>query len=79
MTETIHFENARLVQQLFGGDPRNLQTLEERLGVKATSREGWIKLDGEADAVARAKDFFQLLESTVKAGSTCGHGSSRKH
>ena len=69
MTETIHFENARLVQQLFAGDPRNLQTMEERLGVKATSREGWIKLDGEAEAVERAKSFFQLLENSVKAGS----------
>ena len=67
-TETIHFDNARLVQQLFGGDSRNLQALEHQLGVKATSREGWIKLDGEPDAVARAKDFFHLLEGTVKAG-----------
>jgi phosphate starvation-inducible protein PhoH and related proteins len=69
-TETIHFENARLVQQLFGGDPRNLQTLEERLRVKAISREGWIKLEGEAEDVERARNFFELLEGSVKAGST---------
>ncbi|MBI5384147.1 MAG: PhoH family protein [Verrucomicrobia bacterium] len=69
-TETLHFENARFVQQLFGGDPKNLQALESQLGVKATSREGWIKLDGEAADVERAKHFFQLLESTIKAGST---------
>jgi phosphate starvation-inducible protein PhoH and related proteins len=68
-TETIHFENARFVQQLFGGDPRNLQALEERLGVKAVSREGWIKLEGEPADLERAKSFFQLLESTLKAGS----------
>ncbi len=70
ISETIHFENARLVQQLFGGDPRNLQTLEDRLQVKATSREGWIKLDGETEAVERAKNFFHLLETSVKAGGT---------
>ena len=68
-TETIHFENARLVHQLFGGDPRNLQALEERLGVKAVSREGWIRLEGEAVDIERARSFFELLEASVKAGS----------
>jgi phosphate starvation-inducible protein PhoH and related proteins len=69
-TETIHFENARLVQQLFGGDSRNLQALEERLGVKAVSREGWIKLEGAAADIERARSLFELLESSVKAGAT---------
>jgi phosphate starvation-inducible PhoH-like protein len=69
-SETLHFENARLAQQLFHNDPRNLQALEEQLGVKATSREGWIKLDGSADAVERAKQLFQFLETSVKAGAT---------
>lgn len=68
-TETLHFENARFAQQLFSNDTRNLQALEENLGVKATSREGWIKLEGPADGVERAKQMFQLLESSLKAGS----------
>jgi len=68
-SETLHFENARIAQQLFNNDPRNLQALEEQLGVKATSREGWIKLDGEADAVGRAKHLFLLLEETIKSGT----------
>ena len=37
---------------------RNLQALEQQLGVKATSREGWIKLDGEPEAIERAKQLF---------------------
>ena len=68
-TETLHFENARVAQQLFNHDPRNLQSLEEQLGVKATSREGWIRLDGAADAVERAKHLFMSLESSLKSGS----------
>jgi len=68
-TETLHFENARVAQQLFNNDPRNLQALEEQLGVKATSREGWIRLDGEADAMDRAKQLFLLLENSLKAGT----------
>ncbi len=68
-TETLHFENARVAQQLFNNDPRNLQTLEHQLGVKATSREGWIKLEGETDALDRARHLFLLLEHSLKAGS----------
>src|SRR5690242_14350031 len=68
-TETLHFENARLAQQLFNNEPRNLQSLEEQLGVKATARDGWIRLDGPADAVERAKQLFVSLESLLKAGA----------
>jgi phosphate starvation-inducible protein PhoH and related proteins len=69
VSETLHFENARLAQQLFNNDSRNLKALEEQLGVKATAREGWIKLDGAAEAVQRAKQLFQFLENTIKSGS----------
>src|SRR2546422_5200073 len=68
-TETLHFENARVAQQLFNNDPRNLQALDQQLGVKATSREGWIKLEGDADALDRAKQLFLLLENSLKAGT----------
>jgi len=68
-TETLHFENARVAQQLFNHEPRNLKSLEEQLGVKATARESWIKLEGAADAVERAKQLFVSLESMLKAGS----------
>jgi phosphate starvation-inducible protein PhoH and related proteins len=68
-TETLHFENARVAQQLYNNDPRNLQALENHLGVKATSRDGWIKLEGEADALDRAKHLFLFLENAVKAGT----------
>ena len=57
-TETLHFENARLAQQLFNNDTRNLQALEQQLGVKAAARDGWIKLDGSAEAIERAKQLF---------------------
>ena len=64
-TETLHFENARVAQQLFNNEPRNLQSLETELGVKATSREGWIKLEGPADAIERAKHALCV------AGNVC--------
>jgi phosphate starvation-inducible PhoH-like protein len=68
--ETLHFESARLAQQLYNNDPRNLVALEEKLHVRATSRDGWIKLEGSADAVELAKQMFQLLEESLKSGAS---------
>jgi phosphate starvation-inducible PhoH-like protein len=68
-TDTLHFENARIAQQLFNNDPRNLQALEHQLDVKATAREGWIKLEGATEAIERAKHLFLLLETSLKAGT----------
>ena len=73
--ETLHFENARLAAQLFNNDTQNLHHLEKELGVKVTSREGWIKLEGSEPAIERAKQMFQLLESSVKTG---GHVRNRE-
>ena len=67
-SETLHYENARFAQQLYNNDPRNLDTLNDQLAVKATSREGWIKLEGAVEAVEIAKKVFQFLEKALKEG-----------
>jgi phosphate starvation-inducible PhoH-like protein len=69
-TETLHFENARFAQQLFNNEPRNLQTLGDELEVKAVSRDNWIKLEGAAEAVVKAKEVFHALETSLKGGGT---------
>jgi len=68
-TETLHFENARVTQQLYNNEARNLAAIETELGVKATSREGWITLEGNAPDLERAKHLFLQLEATLKAGT----------
>ena len=68
-TETLHYESARFAQQLFNNDTGNLRLVEEELGVRATSREGWIKLDGPAESLERAKQLFQVLEGSLKSGT----------
>ena len=69
-TETLHFDNARTVQSVIGNSSRNLDIVEQQLGVKATSRDGWIKLEGEPDAVELAKQLFEQIEGVVKSGSS---------
>jgi len=68
-SETLHFDNARFVQQLLGNDTKNLHAIESALGVKATARDGWIKLDGPPEALDRARHLFQLLEGATKSGA----------
>src|SRR5687768_18357262 len=68
-TETLHFENARFAQQLFNNETANLRLMEDVLGVKATSREGWIKLEGSSEGIERARQLFQVLEGSVKSGT----------
>src|SRR6185503_6074912 len=68
-TETLHFENARFAQQLFNNDTANLRRVADMLGVKATSREGWIKLEGTPEGLERARQLFQVLEGSVKSGT----------
>src|SRR6185436_4416717 len=48
----------------------NLQAIEHQLGVKATSREDWIKLEGDTAAIDRAKHLFLLLEGSLKDGAS---------
>ncbi|HYE33367.1 MAG TPA: PhoH family protein [Methylomirabilota bacterium] len=67
-TETLHFESARQTQQIFNNDPRNLQSLEDQFGVKATSREGWIRLEGTEEAINHAKQVLSFLEASIKTG-----------
>src|SRR5215475_3934704 len=68
-SETIQFENARLAQQLLNNDAQSLHAIERILDLKATSREGWIKLEGAAENIERARQLFQLLETSLQAGS----------
>jgi phosphate starvation-inducible protein PhoH and related proteins len=66
--ETFEFESPRVLGQLFLNDPRNLQGVESALGVKLTTREGWLRAEGEAEAVARVGKMFRQLDDARRGG-----------
>src|SRR5580658_3354281 len=68
MAETLDFENPRALQALYANDLRLLKTLEDALKVKVTTREGWVRLEGEPDNVSRARQVFQQLDTARKNG-----------
>ncbi|HME89714.1 MAG TPA: PhoH family protein [Chthoniobacterales bacterium] len=70
MTEvrTLHFDNARQLQSLYANDLKLLKSMEDSLGVKVTTREGWVKLEGESDKIDKAQRVFDQLEEAQKKG-----------
>jgi len=69
---TLHFDSARQAQQLFNNDTKNLHLLKASLRVNATARDGWIKLDGEEDAIGRAQHVFDSLREQLDSGNHPG-------
>ena len=67
-TRTLEFESARALQSLYANDLKLLKSLEDSLGVKVTTREGWVKLEGDADKVDRAQRVFDQLEQARQKG-----------
>ncbi len=67
-TRTLQFDSARSVQSLYANDLKLLKTLEDSLGVKVTTREGWVKLEGEPRQVDQAQRVFEQLEQARLKG-----------
>lgn len=69
-TETLEFDSARSLQALYANDLRLLKKLEEALHLVVTTRDGWIRFEGEPSQVAMAKAVFQQLQEAVQKGQT---------
>ncbi len=67
-TDTLQFESARVLQALCGNEPGLLKVLEERLGVKTTTREGWLRLEGDPVKVAQGRKVFEQLNHARQGG-----------
>ena len=67
-TRTLQFESPRALQSLYANDLKNLKTLEDSLGVKVTTREGWVKLEGEPAKIDKAQRVFDQLEQARQKG-----------
>ena len=67
-SQTLQFENARTLQALYVGDLKLLKTLEEELAVRLTTREGWVRIEGPAENIERARQVFDQLERARQSG-----------
>ena len=49
-------------------NPANLRLLQKELEIQATSRDGWIKLEGNDENLTHAKDVFASLKDQLDSG-----------
>src|SRR5947209_17501390 len=66
--QTFEFESARVLGQLFLNDLTNLRAVEQALDVRITTREGWLRVEGEGADVAAAGRMFRQLDDARRAG-----------
>ncbi|HEX2099099.1 MAG TPA: PhoH family protein [Candidatus Synoicihabitans sp.] len=67
-TKTLHFSNPRHLNQLYGARDENLAYAERALGVKLTTREDWLKIDGKAAAISAVETLFGFLNDARTQG-----------
>jgi phosphate starvation-inducible PhoH-like protein len=75
--ETLHFEDARATQALYANEPRHLKLVEDAFKVKLTSRENWIRVEGEADGIQKAKILFSELRELQQRNGAIGRRELR--
>jgi phosphate starvation-inducible PhoH-like protein len=73
-SQTLQFESARVLQSLYANDLALIKTLEKTLDVRATTRDGWLRVEGEPDRVEQARRVFEQLDRARQGGV-----SIRKH
>lgn len=61
VSKTLRYPNPRHLASLYAGHEGNLGLVESALGVTLVSRDDWLRIDGPADGVNRAEEFFTLL------------------
>jgi phosphate starvation-inducible PhoH-like protein len=64
----LEFEQPYLLGPLFGDYDRHLITIETRLGVHISARGNRVKIEGEPDSAARARDVLQGLYNRLDQG-----------
>ncbi|MEO6054500.1 MAG: PhoH family protein [Chthoniobacterales bacterium] len=74
---TLEFENARVVQALYGGDERLLKLMEAELSIRITTRDGWLKMEGSTEDIESGKRVFEQLEEARQRGVTIGRNEFR--
>jgi len=66
--KTLHFSNARHLNQLYGGKTENLTYAEAALGLRLTTRDEWLKVDGPSESIAKVESLFGFLDQARAQG-----------
>ncbi|MBX7209614.1 MAG: PhoH family protein [Verrucomicrobiaceae bacterium] len=66
--ETITYETPQFLQGLIANDQQLLRRLGEALSVKITSRDAWVRMEGESAGIAATREVLVQLEKIRRQG-----------
>ncbi len=66
--DVLEFGNPHFLHSLFANDESLLRLTEKSIGVGITTRDGWVKFDGEPEAKAKVRALFDRLEGLRRRG-----------
>ena len=66
--KTLYFPNPRHLNQLYGGRAENLTYAESTLGIRLTTREEWLKVEGPDEMIAKVESLFGFLNEARTQG-----------
>jgi phosphate starvation-inducible PhoH-like protein len=75
--KTLEFESPHFLHALFADDLGLLRELEERLGIRVTTRDSWIRFEGEEGPVGAAAAALDDLEAARRKGGAINAHSFR--
>lgn len=75
--KTLYFQNPRHLSDLFVGNESNLQLVDDAFAVTTVTRDDWIKLEGDEEAIEAAASLFQVLDLGRKNGLKITAGDFR--
>lgn len=75
--KTLEFESPHFLHGLFADDVSLLREMEERLGLTVTTRDAWVRLEGDEVPVESGAAVFADLEEARRNGGTITSHSFR--
>lgn len=66
--ETLTFDSAKHLSQLYCGSRDNLDKVEQAWGVDLITRDDWMKVNGDAVGIEKTRTLFQLLDDGRSQG-----------
>ncbi|MDB6069719.1 MAG: PhoH family protein [Verrucomicrobiales bacterium] len=66
---TLDYETPHFLQSLIAHDESLLKSLAKSLGLKVTSRDAWVKFEGEEDDLVTGQKVFAQLEKARRGGA----------
>src|SRR4051812_33278813 len=68
-TVTLTYETPQFLHSLLGNDIAHLRALGDAFHVRVTSRDGWVKLEGEDAGIEASKQVLSQLEKVRRSGA----------